>query len=1073
MPNTYIGQTPTAANANLETLPQLATILGALPANVVAALQVFAVTPPVANAAARDALIPAPQVNQRVLRLDNGTIERFGAPATGANKWLVDGLTRAAGPIVASHAKGLVGDGVTDDGPFLAAADAAAVASGGRHELDLSLVPTKVLINSNLTLSAHFRPNNGAAKIAIAAGKTLNINGPFDPALYRCFDLSLGGIVNWGQISAFALEWFVVGDGAADDSQALNLIAQYLPNQCRVTSSTRMICKVKSTFVIPSRKGIDWTAAFSPFPDGTGTEIQWFGKSVNYQGFDANTTAGQPDLTTTTGRFTPDHVGQYVIVDFAGPAPNGLRAKILTYVSATHVVMDTNAGQTRANVRYTVGSPVVFVQSCDHVSLRGFTIRPATLSCYKGYDGYIAAGTNVLNAKNLTGFFVGNHNNKMIWIQGAGPGGTDFVTTITGINSSTQVTLAANASTTIANTALTNFLIGAAIDSLPALYAVLSDETGLNGSTGTVCHFEDLHIHSPVSYGYHAIAISLATLNNQEYHVIRNCDLFGGDGFRVVMSGITGEFTTNSTTNVVSPHSLFLQSDTGRRIRLANQGAAGGIYDGKIIAVANGGGSCTLAAATTGAAANVRGVLGEGLDIAVNIGPSPNAKRILIADCEITAFKWGIWEQNGSFHTYNNSYSNLEANIRRDDNSEPTICTMDNTENSLRHLDDQGTRAQITFKSCRYGNIWQQPNGGFFRLGATAAHQVILEGCQFDNTITELNSVIYEIDPACQAALILNEVQYANSPSNPTMAQLGFGSLPTNSNFVVTSRYARTIADPPDGADIWTIGATGRGGISISQFDQNTGSPIIHTKFTAPQGSGVIVKSGIRSQMECQNAPSGGSAFYPLEAMYGQQADNIGGTAWDNTLLALLHLVPPTTGTFYARNQPHHGTLVESPSVPTAGQINDWYAHRVKAIQNAVNSRVVRGYGFWQEGTGDRNQLAGDTLFGTGRTKGAVVGTIAIAGAGSAQPNPQGAEVYRYSCNGATATISAPLNPAEGRCFTLEILNNTAGALAVTLDPAFMGTFPGPGAGKWRTQKYVYDATLTKWKPEGNQSPDL
>jgi hypothetical protein len=111
------------------------------------------------------------------------------------------------------------------------------------------------------------------------------------------------------------------------------------------------------------------------------------------------------------------------------------------------------------------------------------------------------------------------------------------------------------------------------------------------------------------------------------------------------------------------------------------------------------------------------------------------------------------------------------------------------------------------------------------------------------------------------------------------------------------------------------------------------------------------------------------------------------------------------------------------------------------------------------------------TLFGT--IKKAVVGVIDITAAGSAQPNPAGAEVYRYRLAG-NATINAPLNAAEGETLTLELLNNTGGAVVVTDGGGvFLGTLPTPGAGKWRTRRYVYDATLSKWKATGADSGDL
>jgi len=916
----------------------------------------------VADQAGRTARYPSPVLNNRVQRIDSGYYERYSGSV-----WLQEGVTRAAGPIVSTLSTGLlVGNGIADDAPALAAADTKAVASGGRHELDLSAAPTKVLINSNLTLSAQFRPNPGAAKISVASGKTLIINGAFDPGLYRCFDPAMLGTVTFGQINRFALEWFIYGDGVNDDAPMMNKLSTMLPSQSKVVASNRTVVKLKSTWVIPARKGIDWESVLSPHPDGTGCEIQWWGKSVNFVGLDANTTSGSAIVTTTLGRFTPDMVGQYIIVDFADAfGVGGILAKILSYQSATQITMDRNANNNRSNTRYTIGMPVVFLQSCDHNSLKGFTVRPAYLTTFKGYDGYIASGTNLLNAKNPTGLFSGSHNNKMIWIQGAGPGGTDLVTTVTAVNSANQLQLAANASTTITNTTLTPFIIGPAIDCLPALYAVMTDMTHVSGvdgfSTGTECTFENLHIHSPINYGFYGIAISLAVASNQEYHHVRYCHVFCGDGIFV---SSTGEFTTNGTTTVTSASNLFIPAYCGRRLRLPNQGPAGGLYDGKIIATAANGSSATLAVATTGTASGIRGIIHEGLDYAFAIGASANSKRHEFNTNDVVSAKWAQWVQGGSFNNYNNSFSQCEGNIRLEGSSEPCNCLQDNTEDALRHLDAVATRSQITFRSCRFGNIWQQPNGGYIKLGANFAAACILDHCQFDNTLTETNSTMIEVVPTSGAYLVLNELSFSNSPS-PTMANVGLTGLDTQSGFVVTSTLSRTITDAP--ADVFTIGSI-HGGQIVSILDGVSGLPAIIGKFSVASGAGTLTRAAMRGQAESPRGPGGGSFLYGLEGAYAQEDDLIGGTAWDSTTAAAIHAVLPNVTTFYARNQPHHGVLVDPPNVSSAGEIRNCYGLRIRDLKGATNSRITNGHGVWQEGTGDENQLAGRTYQATPAT---------------------------------------------------------------------------------------------------------
>jgi hypothetical protein len=75
----YLGQTATAANANLDTLPQLPGGVRRLASERRRGAGAFNVVPVVASAAARDALIPAPVVNQRVEQSDTGYRYRYCA----------------------------------------------------------------------------------------------------------------------------------------------------------------------------------------------------------------------------------------------------------------------------------------------------------------------------------------------------------------------------------------------------------------------------------------------------------------------------------------------------------------------------------------------------------------------------------------------------------------------------------------------------------------------------------------------------------------------------------------------------------------------------------------------------------------------------------------------------------------------------------------------------------------------------------------------------------------------------------------------------------------------------------
>lgn len=102
-----------------------------------------------------------------------------------------------------------------------------------------------------------------------------------------------------------------------------------------------------------------------------------------------------------------------------------------------------------------------------------------------------------------------------------------------------------------------------------------------------------------------------------------------------------------------------------------------------------------------------------------------------------------------------------------------------------------------------------------------------------------------------------------------------------------------------------------------------------------------------------------------------------------------------------------------------------------------------------------------------GSARGAVSGTINIAGAGSATPSPNGAEVYRYNLQGTTGTINNPTDAlVDGQGFEIEFLNSAGANSTVTFGSLFLlgATSTVVANGKWMTFAFRYDATLGKFK---------
>lgn len=758
------------------------------------------VSPPYfASAAARDAFYTTPALNDCSFRTDTGVIERYDGTA-----WRPEGVTRAAGPITTANSQGAVGDGATDATPFLQAADTKAVASGGWHEIDPDPSGSVFLVNSNCTLAAHFRPNTGAV-LKIANGVTLTINGYFDPGLYRCFDTSLGGVVRINGVRSIRAEWLLHGDGVTDDLASWNAMLAAVPDYSDVYFGAKMQILTSGELLLSARRQVNLIFEGGNQPDGGGATILWNGFAHNVSGTDANITSGGFDLTTTTGKFSADMVGQRIIVAFAGPQSAGLMAKIQSYVSSTHVVLDTAASSTQTNREYIVGPAVLYLRSCDSCKVIRANVPIAAPGCRYGYDAYIASGTNTLNLAAF-GQVQGSDVGKMIRVDGAGPGGTELITTISavsgGVNGPQTITLAANASTTITSSQLTTYTVGRSATSLPARYGILSDESGVNGVTGTHCVFAENRITTPnpIDYDWYGIAISIATNQNQEYHIIEHNSILGGGTLELHGDGTAGATTTaTSTTVTFPPGSIFSAAHTGRRIRIPGAGGSGIPLDCKIIQVVSGT-QVTVSVAASASVTNARLFIGQGSSYGVVVGNSSNAKGIEMGRRNLlNSHKWGVWIRNGSLHAHTNSFTANEADYRIDGSTEPMLFTADNSEQSMRHLDNQGAGDPITFIAPRSGNDQTYPNGGFWNIDQNA-NEVIIISAKQDNDVPP-DALMYKL-VSSNNKLFLKHPHYHGTP---TLAQLGISQTQLNNAtaWVWVEGHDR-ILDAP--ANVFTMG---------------------------------------------------------------------------------------------------------------------------------------------------------------------------------------------------------------------------------------------------------------------------
>lgn len=191
--------------------------------------------------------------------------------------------------------------------------------------------------------------------------------------------------------------------------------------------------------------------------------------SGGIQGIQGNTGAtGQNAYTTTTANFTQPAVAATVSVSFVSTAWMGLNGYIYIEGGGFYVVSSitnattaviTNLAKIAAN-----SAPGTVINSGAKVSASGAPFSNDRITYTSDELGFvgdcitldsncsITAGTATLTTTSATASFSqATDVGKRITISGAGTAGAKFVTTIASVQSTTSITLAANAVTTVSN----------------------------------------------------------------------------------------------------------------------------------------------------------------------------------------------------------------------------------------------------------------------------------------------------------------------------------------------------------------------------------------------------------------------------------------------------------------------------------------------------------------------------------------------------------------------------------------------------------------------------------------------
>ncbi|MGH3428476.1 MAG: hypothetical protein ACRDQZ_13065 [Mycobacteriales bacterium] len=712
--------------------------------------------PIVDTVAERDVLYPAPAIDDAAIVKALGYSMRFGTPATGAGTWLPEQQTRSGGPVATSNAEGLIGNGVADDTPFLQAADDKMVATGGRHELDLGsfnpdgIAITRVYVNSNLTLAAHFRPNPGIGRIYVGAGKMLTINGDFDPAKYtEVFDHTMPGTVVFGRSRNFWAPWGgVKGDDLTDDEPAIDWMVATLPQQSNIVFPNDFRCRVKRGILLESRRGVRLRGEGVTFPDG-GAEISWYGPR-GLHGLDLTTNAGSPIVASASGEFTQDHVGQL----FESPQAFGKSygaARVLSVQSATQLTLDRNVINTVAGVgEYWVAAQVIAVHSSDNAVVENITVRPMPNAAACPVGCWIDAGSAVLNFKGWYPAPFLRVGGKIL-VYGAGPGGKALVSTILNYDGVSTATLNDVAATAISTNVLTTAILGPDDFSLPTLIGVDLDHSAVNGCPGTSCELNNvLVVTAGCSVDYRPTLMSVAKSaptesDNQEYHKIRFPSLQGNGNVRQIDGGVGSGFSSTAASAVVHWTDGIIKNDIGSRFRMPNAGVGGGELDSKIIDVDLIAKTLTLLNAATGTVPNVRAQIGDATTDGFVVGSSANAKRIELLGTTggIQFCNRGVWQKNGSVYLHTPSFSSNEVDMKFDNTTESIVVVQPNSEASRRALDTVGM--QMTILSPRWNSTTQVMNGGYIKC-SHGHHNLVIHGIHLDNgpTLVESTATVLE-----------------------------------------------------------------------------------------------------------------------------------------------------------------------------------------------------------------------------------------------------------------------------------------------------------------------------------------
>ncbi|MDB4907222.1 MAG: hypothetical protein JWO05_2006 [Gemmatimonadetes bacterium] len=463
---------------------------------------------------------------------------------------------------------------------------------------------------------------------------------------------------------------------------------------------------------------------------------------------------------------------------------------------------------------------------------------------------------------------------------------------------------------------------------------VVVDMDGGTGGIGTACTLSRLLMgNGQARSTFVGVRISETTTNNQEYHLVKQVNINGFDS-TAILPGIS---ISASSSSAHAASAGFSSGDVGKRIRIASAGSGGGTLDTTISAFV----STTQVTVALAASATVTGayaLIGEAVGTGIRIGPSANAKRIAVEDCNVNMLNRGIRAENGSFQSRFNSFFSNETNISIGNLTEPCLDLGSNTEKSRQHL-QTAAAFPVTMQGCRFD--LEQTAPGTDYVSGTSSGKITIIGCSTENALPDSSTYFCSGDGFGFIYTLIGN----NFGSAMTMQQLGRFAVDSPHVFINN----QNVSDLPKEQFLG-------GGLFTAAIDPGAGA-IEGRAISNGSGSTPDFCAGVRGEAIALSGHAFDAVACAVQAALGGGGSILNGMNYRGVDIQF-----PTS----SLNQ--HGKLLEgvrvhSPSGLTGSALMDKATGLI--IEEMTTGNIVGlGVGIDQQGADDHNYLAGRTFQG-------------------------------------------------------------------------------------------------------------